>query len=225
MLEFSNMWRPDFLQLDGQEVYELFSKGDIAYTLNGTWYFGTLQSDLELLEEIAPERVFDYSTFPFPDLTAASTDLALAGGINQNAGMRACLILPKQPRAPWREDAAILLAHYLTIPEVARQVFFNSQSWDISALNEVPPRPEAEGLLPESRYAYLPVADLLGYDDQAIGEFWPLWQDFLGKRIDQQRFLQLLSQQHRASLERLARAAGPNLDQTFIRRHLGREFP
>jgi ABC-type glycerol-3-phosphate transport system substrate-binding protein len=224
MGEFADQWRPDFLQLDGQEVYELFSRGDIAYTMNGTWYFGTLLSDLELLREIAPERVFEYSTFPFPDLTAASTDLPLVGGINQNAGMRACLIAPRQPREAWRENAAILLAHYLTIPEVAHEVFFNSQSWDICALNEVEPRPEATGLLPQNQYAYLPVADLLGYDDQSIGEFWPLWQEYLGKRINEEQFLQRLSQQHRASLERLARSAGPSLDREFIRSHLGRDF-
>jgi hypothetical protein len=224
MKDFSTVWRPDFLSLDGQEVYEAFSRGGVAHTMNGTWYFGTLLSDLELLGEVAPERVFDYETFGFPDLTSASTTLPLAGGINQNAGMRACLILPRQPRGEWRERAAVLLAHYLTIPEVAQRALDNSQSWDISALEEVRPRAEAEPLLPRMQFAFLPVADFMGYDEQSIGQFWPLWQDFLGGKVTQEKFLAELSSLHRESLLRVARRAGDELDRAFIRRELGKDL-
>lgn len=225
MKEFSEVWRPDFLGLDGQEVFEAFSRGETAYAMNGTWFFGTLLSDLELLGQIAPARVFEYGTFPFPDLDEASTTLLLAGGTNQNAGMRSCFIIPRQPREPWREEAAMLLVHYLTLPEVAQKVFDNSQSWDICALEEVEPKPEAEPLLPESQYAFLPVADFMGYDDQSIGEFWPLWQEFLSGRRTQEEFLARLSANHRAALARVAAATGPALDRGMIRRELGRDFP
>lgn len=225
MQEFSTTWRPDFLSLDGQEVYELFSKGGIAHTMNGTWYFGTLLSDLELLREVAPEAAFEYGTFPFPELTSASTKLPLAGGINQNAGMRACFIVPRQPRSPWRERAGRLLVHYLTLPDVAQRVFDNSQSWDIPALARVRPKAEADPLMPTSQYAYLPVADYMGYDDQSIGEFWPLWQELLGGRIERPEFLRRLSAQHHAALKRVAAVVGDDLDREFLRRELGRDTP
>ncbi len=225
MQAFSSHWRGDFLSLDVREVFQTFARGGVAYAMNGTWYFGTLLADLELLQEVAPESVFEYGTFPFPELTAESTDLPLAGGINQTAGMRSCFILPRQPTAEWREEAGRLLVHYLTVPSVARKVFANSQSWDIPALEEVDPRPEAEPLLPSSQYAFLPVADFIGYDDQALGEFWPLWQDFLGGRRTRGEFLQRLSQNHRRSLVRLVFSAGGEFDREFVRRELGRDFP
>lgn len=225
MREFAELWRPDFLSLDGSEVFVLFSRGIVTHTMNGTWYFQTLLSDQELLREVAPEAVFNYETFAFPELTSDTTDLPRAGGINQNAGMRGNLVVPRQQVAPWREEAGLLFVRYITQPEVATRLFEASQSWDICALEETEPRSEAVPLLPESRYAFLPVAMFDGYDNQSREEFWTSWQLFLGGRIDKAQFLEQLSAQHRRALARLARIYTEQIDTELLMAELGRSFP
>ena len=119
----------------------------------------------------------------------------------------------------------MLLVRYLTLPEVARKMFDASLSWDISALKEVDPRPEAEPLLPETQYAFLPVAYVDGYDAQSQQEIWPLMQLYLGEEISLVEFLERLSAVHRESLIRVARVYPDQVDNELIRRETGRSFP
>ncbi|MCX7019993.1 MAG: hypothetical protein NTY46_13595 [Candidatus Sumerlaeota bacterium] len=220
--ELSKTWRPDFLSLDGEQAYRTFAKGRTAYTMNGTWFLRDFKGEMDVLREIAPDRVFDYEVFGFPELTDRSTSLTLAGGINQNAGLRACLIATKQAGA-WRGEAAMLLCQYLTLPRVSRKVFDHNDVYDISALKDVAPKPGTEALLPRAEYAFLPVALFGGYDAQSGSEFWTAWQQFLGGRTDQAGFLAQLSRSYRKALRRLAVINPGEVDHEFIRRELGRE--
>jgi ABC-type glycerol-3-phosphate transport system substrate-binding protein len=220
--DLSKTWRPDFLSLDGEQAYRTFSKGRTAYTMNGTWFLRDFKGEMDVLREIAPERVFDYEVFGFPELTEASTSLTLAGGTNQNAGLRACLVATKQQGA-WRGEAAMLLCEYLTLPRVSEKVLNHSDVYDISALKAVAPKPGTEALLPRAEYAFLPVASFGGYDAQSVSEFWTAWQQFLGGRIDQAGFLAQLSRSYREALVRLAAINPREVDHGFIVRELGRE--
>ena len=220
--ELSKTWRPDFLSLDGEQAYRTFAKGRTAYTMNGTWFLRDFRGEMDVLREIAPERVFDYEVFGFPELTDRSTSLTLAGGTNQNAGLRACLVATKQTGA-WRAEAAMLLCQYLTLPRVSEKVLNHSDVYDISALKAVAPKPGTEALLPRAEYAFLPVASFGGYDAQSVSEFWTAWQQFLGGRTDQAGFVAQLSRSYREALKRLAEINPGEVDHGFIVRELGRE--
>jgi len=219
--DMSRRWRPDFLSLGGEQIYKIFASGQTAHMMNGTWYLGELADLQALMREVAPETAFDYGVFPFPELTPATTSLARAGGINQNAGMRSCLMVPVQKKAPWRRQAAIALCHYLTLPGPAAKVFSHSNTYDIPAVAAVPPKPEAEALMPKREYAFLPLMNFAGYDTQSLSEFWPLWQGFLGGTMDLETFLAKLSDSHRASLVRQAEIYAEELDVEFLTAQLG----
>jgi hypothetical protein len=207
--------------MSGIEIYRTFAAGRTAHMMNGTWYLGELGNLQRIMQEVSPENAFTHGIFPFPQLTAETTPLVRAGGINQNAGMRACLVVTRSGEEDWRERAGVLLCHYLTLPRVANKVFENANVFDIPAVAAVPPRPETEALLPRESFAFLPVASFSSYDPQGTDEFWTLWQGYLGDKIDLDRFLADLSASHRRGLKRQALVYRHELDPEFVRRELG----
>ncbi len=218
--DMSRTWRPDFLSLSGEDIYKLFCQAKMVHMMNGTWLIGEFRELQNIMRQVAPEAVFDCATFPFPELTTQTTPLVRAGGVNQNAGMRACLLVPQQTWEPWRHEAGLLLCYYLTLPKVARKVFANSDVYDIPALEAVTPEPEAEALLPKTHYAFLPVSSITGYDNQSLSEFWPLWQLYLGHSISLDAFLDRISKSQRASLIRQARIYQKEVDWEMVHREL-----
>jgi hypothetical protein len=192
--------------------------------MNGTWFLKDLRPLQAMLREVMPEAVFEFDTFPFPDLTEASTDLVRAGNVNQNSAMRAILLIPDQHYAPWRTEAGMLLCWYLTLPEVTRKVFDAATVYDIPAIVGVDPKPEALPLLTDSRYTFLPLLYFAGYDAEGIDRFWTLWQDYLANYDSEaalDRFLDALSATHRESLMRMARRFGDELDRDLLVQQLG----
>ncbi|HEY0946344.1 MAG TPA: ABC transporter substrate-binding protein [Opitutaceae bacterium] len=218
--ELAHGWRGDFLSLDGEEVPLLFARGESAHFLNGTWYLRAFTEIHHAMATVDPATVFPWGVFLFPDLTPDSTPLPLLGNVNQNSGLRACFSIPRQPSHPERERAAMAWVRFVSRPEVARELFANTDVYDLPAVMDAPPKPAVEVLLPKTRYAFLPLAQFRGYDAQSETEFWTLWQQFLSKRIDRVQFLQALSRSHRGALQRLARAQGDRLDRAFITAHL-----
>lgn len=213
-------FRPDFLSLDGDEVPRVFARGQSVHFLNGTWYLRPLAAMQHGIAEIAPERVFPWSVFPFPVLTTQSTALPLLGGINQNSGLRACFIVPLRRGDEERQQAAVELVRFLTAPAVATESFGKTEVYDLPAMPDVAPKPGAEPLVPRERYAFLTLALWRGYDARGEGDFWTLWQGFLGGAIDADRFIAQLSVIHRAALFRLSQSNAAVMDQQFLQRHL-----
>ncbi len=213
-------FRPDFLSLDGEEVPRIFARGRSVHFLNGTWYLRPLAAVQESIADLAPERVFRWGVFPFPALTDASTDLPRQGGINQNSGLRACFIVPQHERDPERLAAAVELVRFLTTPAVATESFGQTEVYDLPAMIEVAPKPGAGPLVPRERYAFLTLALWRGYDARGEGDFWTLWQSYLGGMTDEDAFLTELSRIHRGALVRLAQANAALLDQAFLDQHL-----
>lgn len=218
----SRRWRPDFLSLSGEEIYKVFANGGTAHMMNGTWFIGEFAQLQETMARVAPDNVFEYGLFPFPDLRDTAAPLVRAGGVNQNAGMRACLMVSAQ-REPWREKAGVLLCHYLTLPRVMEKILDHAMVYDIPAIEAVPPKPKAAELLPKEQFAYLPVAAFTGYDAQALSEFWALWQGWLGDTLSLDAFLEKLSASHRESLARQAVIYRDELRRDFLREQLGPE--
>ncbi len=217
-------FRPDFLSLDGEEVPRVFARGQSVHFLNGTWYLRPLTAMQRGIAEIAPERVFPWAVFPFPELTAQSTPLPRLGGINQNSGLRACFIVPRRPDDPDRERRAIDLVRFLTAPAVAAESFGRTAVYDLPAMPEVAPKPGAEPLVPKVRYAFLTLAQFRGYDARSEGEFWNLWQGLLGGLIDEDEFVRRLGASHRAALFRLSQEKAAQMDRTFLRQQLPEGF-
>jgi ABC-type glycerol-3-phosphate transport system substrate-binding protein len=224
MKELAREFRPDFLGLDGEEVTRIFGRGEAAHFLNGTWYLRELSSMQRSIAETAPARVFPWGVFPFPDLTARSTGLPRFGGITQNAGLRVCLLLPAHRGDPARERAALALAQFLTATPVETRLFGETDVYDIPATLGVPLKAGVEPLAPRPRYAYLVTALFRGYDARGEGEFWTLWQQFLGDRLNLDDFLKELSASHRAALARLAAEQAGAIDQAFLKTHLPAGF-
>lgn len=210
--------RADFASLDGAEVPRTFARGQSVHYLNGTWYLRPLAAIQRGLSETAPERVFPWGVFPFPELTSQSTPLPRWGGIHQNSGLRACFIVPIRPKDPARRTAAIDLVRFLTSPQVASVSFHQTDVYDLPAMLGVAPKPEAEPLVPRQRFAYLPLARVRGYDARSEEEFWTLWQGFLSQQLSQDVFLTELSGVHRRSLRRLVQSSGASLDREFLAR-------
>ena len=217
-------FRPDFLSLDGEEVPRVFARGQAVHFLNGTWFLRPLSAMQRSIEAIAPERVFPRAVFPFPELTAQSTPLPRLGGINQNSGLRACFVVPRQDALPERQRAAIDLVRYLTAPKVAEESFGRTAVHDLPAMPDVPPKPGAEPLVPKVRYAFLVLAQFRGYDARSEGEFWTLWQSLLGGLIDEDEFVRRLSVSHRAALFRLSQEKAAQMDRAFLALHLPEGF-
>lgn len=224
MRTLAQEFRPDFLSLDGEEVPRVFARGQSVHFLNGTWYLRPLTAMQRGIEAIAPERVFPWAVFPFPELSAETTPLPRLGGINQNSGLRACFIASKQDGSPERQRAAIDLVRFLTAPRVAETSFGRTAVHDLPAMREVPPKPGAEPLVPKVRYAFLVLAQFRGYDARSEGEFWTLWQSLLGGMIDEDQFVQRLSASHRAALFRLSQEKASQMDRAFLQRHLPKGF-
>jgi len=224
MRTLAQEFRPDFLSLDGEEVPRVFARGQAVHFLNGTWYLRPLTAMQRGIEAIAPERVFPWAVFPFPELSAETTSLPRLGGINQNSGLRACFIASKQDSSPERQRAAIDLVRFLTAPRVAETSFGRTAVHDLPAMREVPPKPGAEPLVPKVRYAFLVLAQFRGYDARSEGEFWTLWQSLLGGMIDEDQFVQRLSASHRAALFRLSQEKASQMDRAFLARHLPKGF-
>jgi ABC-type glycerol-3-phosphate transport system substrate-binding protein len=220
MKDLSRELRPDFLSLDGEEVTRIFARGESTHFLNGTWYLRELSLMHRSIIETDPARVFPWGVFPFPDLTAESTALPRLGGITQNAGLRVCLLLPAHRDDPARERAALALAQFLTAVPVATELFGRTDVYDLPATLDVPLKAGVEPLAPPPRQAYLPVALFRGYDARGEGEFWTLWQRFLGDRMGLDDFLRELSASHRAALARLAVEQAGALDQAFLKARL-----
>ena len=219
MKQLAAEFRPDFLSLDGEEVPRIFARGQSVHFLNGTWYLRPLAAVQKSIEAIAPERVFPWSVFPFPTLTDRSTKLPRLGGINQNSGLRACFVVPLNPGDPVRQQAAVDLVRFLTAPAVAAESFGRTEVYDLPAMTETPPKPGAAPLVPRERYAFLTLALWRGYDARGEGEFWTLWQGFLGGEMDEDRFVRELSATHRAALRRLAQSNANLLDRAFLQQH------
>lgn len=213
-------FRPDFLSLDGEEVPRIFARGQSVHFLNGTWYLRPLAAMQKSIAERAPERVFPWGVFPFPALTDQTTMLPRWGGINQNSGLRACFVVPRNEGDPARERASIQLVRFLTAPSIATESFEKTDVFDLPALVDVAPKPGAAPLVPRERYGYLNLALMRGYDARGEGEFWTLWQGFLGGTIDETRFVQQLSVLHRSALHRLAQSHSGHLDQRFLQQYL-----
>lgn len=219
-------WRPDFLALSGDDLYRLFASGRTLHFMNGTWFLKDIGPLQEQMREAAPDSAFDFGTFPFPAVDGEHAHLARAGGVNQNAGLRSCIMVPVQRREPWREEAAILLAQFLTSREHAQRVFEAGNVYDLPGMEGVRGKPASDPLLPRERYPLLPLAYFEGYDAQGVSEFWPAWQAFLAAPPGDEtleRFLGLLSAMHRRSLARqirIARDAGM-LDEDFLAREIG----
>ncbi|HEU5078541.1 MAG TPA: extracellular solute-binding protein [Opitutaceae bacterium] len=220
MREMAREFRPDFLSLDGEEVTRIFGRGESVHFLNGTWYLRELSMMQRSIAQTAPERVFPWGVFPFPELTAESTKLPRLGGITQNSALRVCLALPRHKNDAPREDAAVALAQFLTAPTVTSELFKNTNVYDLPAMAEVPPKAGVESLAPPRRNAFLQVAQFRGYDARGEAEFWTLWQRFLGRQIELDDFLRGLSASHRAALARLAAEQAPSLDQNFLKAQL-----
>lgn len=220
MKELAREFRPDFLSLDGEEVTRIFARGQSTHFLNGTWYLRELSMMQRSIGETDPGRVFRWGVFPFPELTARSTTLPRLGGINQNTNLRVCLLAPTHPRDPEREAAAVRLVQFLTAPTVATELFGHTDVYDLPAMTGVPLKPGVEPLAPRLQYPYLVVAQFRGYDARGEGDFWNLWQQFLGDRIDLDAFLRGLSASHRASLARLAREQDAAIDHAYLQREL-----
>jgi ABC-type glycerol-3-phosphate transport system substrate-binding protein len=220
-------WRPDFLSLSGEELYRLFASGRSLNFMNGTWYLKDIHPLQEQMRRVAPSAAFEFGTFPFPELDGEWARLARAGGVNQNTGLRGCLLLPRQQREPWREEAAIRLAQFLTAPHITQIVFDESNVYDLPAMPEVRAKPESQPLVPRTRYAFLPLAYFEGYDAQAVSEFWPAWQAYLGSpetEAELDRFLERLSASHRGALRRAAAAFPEDVDPEFLTAALGADW-
>jgi ABC-type glycerol-3-phosphate transport system substrate-binding protein len=220
--DYSRYWRPDFLSVDGvDDIMPVFARGESVHLLNGTWYLTDLAIIHGAMREVAPERVFEWSTFPFPELTEEMTPLIRAGGINQNAGLRASLVVPKQPDRPGREALSMKLCQYLTSPGPNGRIFENSRVYDVPVIEGVAAKPQAMPLLVDQKWAFLPISSYLGYDAQANSEFWTAWQRFLGGRTDREQFLEVLGASHRRSLKRQYQRLATDADRVFIREQLG----
>lgn len=213
-------FRPDFLSLDGEEVPRVFARGQSVHFLNGTWYLRPLTAMQRSIEAIAPERVFPWGVFPFPELTEDSTPLPRLGGINQNSGLRACFIVPRQDALPERQRAAIDLVRFLTASTIAETSFSRTAVHDLPAMVDVPPKPGAAPLVPKARFAFLVLAQFRGYDARSEGEFWTLWQSLLGGLINEDEFVSRLSVSHRAALFRLSQEKAAQMDPAFLAHHL-----
>ena len=144
-----------------------------------------------------------------------------AGGVSQNAGLRSCLIVPRQPDDPERERLALRLSQYLTAPRGNAKVFDESLVYDVPVVRGVKPKEPARPLMLENRWASLPVSEITGYDAQGSSEFWTAWQGLLGAHTDDETFLRELSAIHRRSLRRAYWQLAGDDDRAFIRAELG----
>lgn len=218
--ELAGEFRPDFLSLDGEEVTRIFARGQAVHFLNGTWYLRELSLMQRSIAQTAPERVFPWAVFPFPELTENSTSLPRLGGITQNSALRVCLLLPRHATAPEREAEAVRLAQFLTAPEVTARLFGNTEVYDLPAVTGVPAKNGVDAIAPPRRYAFLQTAQFRGYDAKGEGEFWTLWQRYLGGTLSLDDFLRALSASHRAALARLASEQGGTLNRKFLETEL-----
>lgn len=214
-------WNVSLATMDNRELENAFGAGKVVHFLNGTWYLPFLDNFHKIMAEVEPQRVFNWSTFPVPQLTDRSTDLTLAGGINQNAGMRACLIIPTQPHAPNKIDPTIDFCRYLTRPDVMETVMATGGVYDIPAIERAKPLEASKPLLASLGYAYLPISSLTGYDAEAYSIFWTLWQRWFGNDISDDELLKRLSESQRQSLKRLAQRFHDDLDMKLIEKELG----
>lgn len=220
-------WRPDFLSLSGEELYRMFASGRSLHFMNGTWFLKDIGPLQDQMREVAPTAAFEFGTFPFPELDDEWNTLARAGGINQNAGLRACMIIPRQPRERWREKAGIVLAQFLSSEKYAQVIFDKSNVYDLPAMDGVLAKPESQPLVPTARYPFLPLAYFEGYDSQAISEFWPAWQNYLAAPDTEaatDAFLTQLGGIHRRALQRLVASNRQELDEDFLREQLGADW-
>lgn len=223
--EAAQYWRIEYAGLDVRELERIFATGRSAHMMNGTWYLPLVEHHMNIMQEVSPDHVFEWSTFPFPVLDDRTSRLETCGGANQNAGMRACLIIPKQPIAPKQQQHALRFCQFLASPAGMRKLMRNGGVYDIPAVKGVEPLDEARPLLSKQQYAYLPVSALPGYDSQAIAEFWTMWQNWFGGRWTDRELLDHVSQLHRASLLRLYRRFRDKIDHDLIRRELGGKLP
>jgi ABC-type glycerol-3-phosphate transport system substrate-binding protein len=223
LAEFSKTWRPDFLSLDGEQIFTLFAGGRVAHFLNGTWYVRELRELQKALGEATGRPAFAWGVFPFPRLDARATTLPRLGHMPQNAGMRACILIPKK-RDPVARARVLRFAQYLTSPAVAARFFGEGDVYDPPALRDVAPRAELRALLASHASAVLGMAHFNGYDAESTSEFWTAWQRFLGGRVDRRGFLEEFSGAQRRALQRLAARYLSDEDRAFIARELGREF-
>ncbi|MDR2674072.1 MAG: ABC transporter substrate-binding protein [Opitutaceae bacterium] len=233
LAEFSKTWRPDFLSLDGEQIFTLFAGGRVAHFLNGTWYVRELRELQKAPGGAAGRPAFAWGVFPFPQLDTRATALPLLGRMPQNAGMRACILMPKRSAgaagragAPegGRRARVLRFVQYLTSPAVASRFFGEGDVYDPPALRDVSPRAELRALLAPPPPAVLGMAHFNGYDAESTSEFWTAWQRFLGGRVDRRGFLEELSGAQRRALQRLAARYLPDEDRAFVERELGRKF-
>lgn len=224
MKEFSATWRPDFLSLDGQQIFTLFAGAQVEHMMNGTWYVRELGAVQAAMATATSRPMFDWGIFPFPELEATDTDLPLVGSMPQNAGMRACILMAAREN-PAAKERANRFVQYLTSPEVAARVFELGDNYDPPALRDVAPRPELAELVSSDPSANLGLAVITGYDVQSISEFWNSWQKFLAERTSKEGFLSELSASHRRSLERLASRHLTKEEAALVEDELGRSFP
>lgn len=117
--QVAQYWRIEHAGVDTTELEKFFLTSQSVHMMNGTWYLMNIQNQMRIMAEVAPQRVFKWSVFPFPSLDETDSPLATAGGINQHAGIRSCLMIPKQPEAPQKVQLALQFARFLTSPRHA----------------------------------------------------------------------------------------------------------
>jgi ABC-type glycerol-3-phosphate transport system substrate-binding protein len=207
-------WRPDYLGLDGEQVFKLFAGRKCVHTINGTWYMLELNHLFANMSAADSGLVFDWSTFPLPAADGMDTVAPISG-------TRAYLMITKQDD-PAREQAALRWLRYLTRPEVAQKIWDHSGLYDLPALNGVHGQPEAEALRPKGE---LPIrqASIDGYDQLSRHNFWVLSQRRIAGSIDIDEFLSLLSDEHRDALIRLSHANADRIDRDLMEAELGTE--
>ncbi len=223
LYNYAMTWSDDFNALQGAEIYFKFAKGDASSIYNGTWYFYIIDNFQKLINEVAPERFFEYGIFLFPEITPKCSRFATAGGINQNSAVRSFIVVPKQ-KETWRQKAGILFAQYITSSENAQKLFKESETFDLPALPNVMPRKESMPLLVQKKYASMPITQLQAFDKQSQNETMVLTQLLFMNKIDIDEYLDNLSVIHRNSLLRLYRIYNKQIDHTFIRNQIGKDF-
>jgi ABC-type glycerol-3-phosphate transport system substrate-binding protein len=222
--DFSKMWCDDYLGLTGTDVFNFFTAGKNAYLMQGTWGIEPINELLSIMKINHPERAFTWGAFPFPNITKETTDLATAGGVNQNTNMRACIMIPKQ-KEKWKEKAAVLFSQFITAKKNCANVFKHSELYDLPAIKGLKGKKGTEALAHENKFAtFYPFVELWGYNNETRVKFETLNQLYFSNKISMDEYLKRISANQRVSLKQLARIYSKELNRKFMKKELGKDY-
>ena len=227
MKEWSTTWRKDYSNVTDSTIpYETFARGEAANFMNGTWYLPDLKTLQSVFAEISPDLLFNAGSYMFPEFTSASTEFPIIGKTFQQIMPRGRLVVPVQKKDKWKNEAAIILCQYLTLPRVSQKIWDNSKYYDIPCVLGVKPKPESAALVAGAEeVAYLDTCYPWGYDPKSGADYRELKYLYFSGKISLDEYLKRLSKSHRESLIRVAETSPDQVDHQFIKEQLGRDFP